>query len=170
MPPRLPSPSRPGISPRGRFGIVLAGLMFAAPAAWAQEGDTVVASRSISVGSADRSSLAGVRDLLARRRWSDAEHRLLSLQATHPNDADVGALLGIVLRRTGKIRQATTVLEQTVQIQPRHRSARETLGTLYLLNREPAKAIDQLVMLKQICAGTCAEARNLSEAIASYSP
>lgn len=125
---------------------------------------------SSTYGAKPQGHLVTARELLSQRRWVEAEAELRRLVEANRTDPDAHVMLGMALKRTGKIKEAASVLEQAVQLQPRHRPAREALGGVYLLAREPEKAVTQLDMLKQICAGNCPEVRSLSDAIAGYSP
>jgi hypothetical protein len=51
---------------------------------------------------------------------------------------------------------------------PRHRSAHEHLGELFLVLDEPVKADEQLATLKQICLIPCVELSDLERVIAAY--
>jgi hypothetical protein len=58
--------------------------------------------------------------------------------------------------------------QQALMFNPRHRSAREHLGELYLALGEPIKAEEQLAALKEICVIPCDELADLDRAIAAY--
>ena len=58
--------------------------------------------------------------------------------------------------------------QQALMFNPRHRSAREHLGELYLALGEPIKAEEQLAALKEICLVPCDELADLERAIKAY--
>jgi hypothetical protein len=58
--------------------------------------------------------------------------------------------------------------QQALMFNPRHRSAREHLGELYLALGELTKAEEQLTALKEICLIPCDELADLERAIAAY--
>ena len=58
--------------------------------------------------------------------------------------------------------------QEALMFNPRHRSAREHLGELYLALGEPIKAEEQLAALKEICLIPCDELADLERAIAAY--
>ena len=58
--------------------------------------------------------------------------------------------------------------QQALMFNPRHRSAREHLGELYLTLGEPIKAEEQLAALKEICLIPCHELTDLERAISAY--
>lgn len=147
---------------------VLAGLLLACAAATAVAQEASPAAEGAKPRLQNR--LVTARELLSQRRWAEAEAELRRLVDANRQDPDAHVMLGIALKRTGKIKEAAAALEQAVQLQPRHRPAREALGNIYLLGREPEKAAAQLDFLKQICAGSCPEYHSLSNAIAGYSP
>ena len=157
--------SRQRIASRWALAPLFALMLIAAAPAQAQS-----APASPTYGAKPQAHLVTARELLSQRRWAEAEAELRRLVDANRNDPDAHVMLGMALKRTGKIKEAAAVLEQAVQLQPRHRPAREALGGVYLLAREPEKAVTQLDMLKQICAGSCPEVRSLSDAIAGYSP
>ena len=78
-------------------------------------------------------------------------------------------LFGMVLRRTGRLKEAIAALEVAVALAPRHLGAREALGSAYLLRRDPDQALEQLTVLRQQC-GSCGASQRLMEEIAAYSP
>jgi hypothetical protein len=58
--------------------------------------------------------------------------------------------------------------QQALMFNPRHRSAHEHLGELFLVLHEPTKAEEHLAMLERICLVPCEELRDLERAIAGY--
>jgi Flp pilus assembly protein TadD len=158
-----------GARPRFSWGcasLPLVALMLISPAAVHAQAARASGAHGVKASG----HLVTARELLSQRRWAEAEAELRRLVDANRNDPDAHVMLGMALKRTGKIREAAAVLEQAVLLQPRHRPAREALGGVYLMAREPEKAVNQLDMLKQICAGSCPEVRSLSDAIAGYSP
>ena len=55
--------------------------------------------------------------------------------------------------------------QQALMLNPRHRSAHEHLGELYLVLGEPNKAEEHLAALKLICLIPCSEVADLERAI-----
>lgn len=135
--------------------------LLAASAAVAQPGATPSAPVSANPQAA--------RELLHQRRWPEAEVALRGLVAQSPRKVEWLTLHAQALRRIGKLKEAIAQLESAVALAPRYRPAREALGSAYLLNREPERALEQLQLLQRQC-GNCRESRDLTEAIAAYSP
>jgi Flp pilus assembly protein TadD len=119
------------------------------------------------------------KQLLSQKKWNDAEIELRKQVAAYPHDADGYVLLATALRRTGKTKEAIQLLEENaLMLSPNHRSAHETIGMLYLLERQPEMAHQHLLTLKRLCQQLqpkgqrrpCPEVRRLTQAIDAYSP
>jgi hypothetical protein len=53
-------------------------------------------------------------------------------------------------------------------LDPKHRGAREYLGELYLMQKQLAKAEEQLAALDNLCFFPCEELTELREKVAAY--
>ncbi len=69
----------------------------------------------------------------------------------------------------GQLDSAFKHYQRALELNPRHRGAREYLGEAYLLTNEVQKAQEQLAALRQICLIPCEEYEDLEKAITAYS-
>jgi hypothetical protein len=58
--------------------------------------------------------------------------------------------------------------QRALMFNPRHRSAHQHLGELYLVLNEPAKAAEHLAALERICLIPCEELGDLVRLIVAY--
>jgi tetratricopeptide (TPR) repeat protein len=110
---------------------------------------------------------AGKRALLAEN-WTAATAALELAVLRDPRNADIRNYIGYAYRRLRDMGPAMGNYQQALLFNPRHRSAREHLGELYLALGEPAKAEEQLAALGEICLILCDELTDLKRAIAAY--
>jgi tetratricopeptide (TPR) repeat protein len=110
---------------------------------------------------------AGKRALLAED-WNAAIAALKLAALRDPRNADIQNYIGYAYRRLRQLGPAMGHYQQALMFNPRHRSAHEHLGELYLVLREPAKAEEHLAELERICLLPCAELGDLERAIAIY--
>jgi tetratricopeptide (TPR) repeat protein len=85
-----------------------------------------------------------------------------------PRNADIQNYIGYAYRRLRQLGPAMGHYQQALTFNPRHRSAHEHLGELFLVLRELAKAEEQLATLERICLVPCEEFRDLERAIGTY--
>jgi tetratricopeptide (TPR) repeat protein len=109
---------------------------------------------------------AGKKALVAEN-WTGAIAALKLAALRDPRNADIQNYIGYAYRRLREMGPAMGHYQQALTFNPRHRSAREHLGELYLALGEPASAEEQLAALKEICLIPCDEAADLERAIAA---
>jgi tetratricopeptide (TPR) repeat protein len=109
---------------------------------------------------------AGKRALV-KEDWIGAIAALKLAVLRDPRNADIENYIGYAYRRLGEMGPAMGHYQQALMFNPRHRSAREHLGELYLSLGEPIKAEEQLAALKEICLIPCDELADLERAISS---
>jgi tetratricopeptide (TPR) repeat protein len=109
----------------------------------------------------------GKRTLVAED-WNGAITALKLAALRDPRNADIANYTGYAYRRLRQFGPAMGHYQQALMFNPRHRSAHEHLGELYLVLREPAKADEHLVALERICLLPCDELGDLKRAIAAY--
>ena len=110
---------------------------------------------------------AGKKALVAED-WNGAIAALKLAILRDPRNADIQNYIGYAYRRLREMGPATGRYQQALMFNPRHRSAREHLGELYLALGEPIKAEEQLAALKEICLVPCDELADLERAIKAY--
>jgi tetratricopeptide (TPR) repeat protein len=110
---------------------------------------------------------AGKRALVAEN-WNGAIAALKLAVLRDPRNADIQNYIGYAYRRLREMGPAMGHYQQALMLNPRHRSAREHLGELYLALGEPVKAEQQLAALTEICLIPCDDLADLTRAIAAY--
>jgi tetratricopeptide (TPR) repeat protein len=110
---------------------------------------------------------AGKRALVAQS-WDGAIVALKLAALRDPRNADIQNYIGYSYWRLGDMGPAMGHYQQALMFNPRHRSAREHLGELYLSLGEPSRADEQLVALREICLIACDELTDLERAIATH--
>jgi len=110
---------------------------------------------------------AGKRALVAEN-WNGAIAALKLAALRDPRNADIQNYIGYAYRRLGVMGPAMGHYQQALMFNPRHRSAREHLGELYLSLGEPIKTEEQLAALREICLIPCDELADLERAITTY--
>jgi tetratricopeptide (TPR) repeat protein len=110
---------------------------------------------------------AGKRALVAED-WNGAVASLKLAVLRDPRNADIYNYIGYAYRRLREMGPAMGYYQKALIFNPRHRSAREHLGELYLSLGVPIKAEEQLAALKEICLISCEELTDLEQAIATY--
>lgn len=106
--------------------------------------------------------------LIKAERYEEAIPLLQKVVAKNARDADAWNYLGFASRKLGKTTEALDYYQKALAIDPNHKGAHEYLGELYLLMKDPAKAQEQLTILKGLCTSGCAEQEDLEQAIADY--
>lgn len=107
-----------------------------------------------------------VKDVKAEK-YKDAIERLEKVVLKEPGKADAWNYLGYSQRKTGKYDDALKSYTRALDIDPKHKGAREYLGELYLQTDNLPKAEEQLKMLSQLC-DSCSERKDLEKAVATY--
>jgi len=107
---------------------------------------------------------AGKRAFVAQS-WKGAIVALKLATLRDPRNADIQNYIGYSYWRLGDMGPAMGHYQQALMFNPRHRSAREHLGELYLSLGEPTKADEQLAALREICLIACDELTDLERAI-----
>src|SRR3954467_7918424 len=110
---------------------------------------------------------AGKRALGAED-WNGAIAALKLAALRDPRNADIQNYIGYAYRRLRQLGPAMGHYQQALTFNPRHRSAHEHLGELFLVLGEPAKAEDHFAVLKEMCLIPCGELADLERAIAAY--
>ncbi len=110
---------------------------------------------------------AGKKALVAED-WNAAIAALKLAALRDPRNADIQNYIGYAYRRLRQLGPAMGHYQQALTFNPRHRSAHEHLGELYLVLREPAKAEEHLAALERLCLIPCEELGDLQRAIAAY--
>jgi tetratricopeptide (TPR) repeat protein len=85
-----------------------------------------------------------------------------------PLNADIQNYIGYAYRRLRQLEPAMGHYQRALALNPRHRSAREHIGEVWLVLGEPARAEHQLNELENLCLIPCAEYEDLKQAIAVY--
>src|SRR5207302_9098022 len=111
---------------------------------------------------------AAGKKALASQNWNGAITALKVAALRDPRNADIQNYIGYAYRRLRQLGPAMGHYQQALMFNPRHRSAHEHLGELYLVLGEPAKAGQHLAALERICLVPCDEFGDLKRAIASY--
>jgi len=100
--------------------------------------------------------------------WKGAIVALKLAALRDPRNPDIQNYIGYGYRRLRELGPAMGHYQQALMLNPRHRSAREHIGELYLVLGEAGKAQEQLDALKEICLIPCDERADLERALAAY--
>jgi tetratricopeptide (TPR) repeat protein len=111
---------------------------------------------------------AAGKKALGAEDWNAAIAALKLALLRDPQNADIQNYIGYAYRRLRQLEPAFVHYRQALELNPRHRSAREHLGESYLVKGDLAKAEEQLAALESICLIPCAELGDLQAAIAAY--
>jgi tetratricopeptide (TPR) repeat protein len=111
---------------------------------------------------------AAGKKALAAEDWNGAIAALELAVLRDPRNADIQNYIGYAYRRLRQLGPAMGHYQQALMLNPRHRSAREHLGELYLVLGKPNKAEEHLAALNEICLIPCNELVDLERAIAAY--
>ena len=107
--------------------------------------------------------------LLKEKRYDDGLKALLALSEAD-GSADVQNMIGYAHRKLGQMTPAKTRYEKALAIDAKHRGALEYFGEWHVQTGDMAGARALLVRLEAACSGTCEEAGDLREAIATGKP
>jgi tetratricopeptide (TPR) repeat protein len=105
---------------------------------------------------------------LAAEDWNGAIVALKLAALRDPRNADIENYIGYAYRRLRQLGPAMGHYQRALEFNPRHRSAHEHLGELFLVLGEPDKAQQHLEALTQICLIPCAERGDLERLLVSY--
>ena len=119
--------------------------------------------------SAAGSDYAAGKKALEAKNWKSAIERLNKALLQDDRNPDIHNLLGYAYRNAGQLDPAFRHYRRALELNPRHRGAREYLGEAYLLANEVQKAQEQLAALREICLIPCEEYEDLEKAITAYS-
>jgi Flp pilus assembly protein TadD len=100
--------------------------------------------------------------------WDGAIKALKNASLRDAPNADIQNYLGYAYRRVGQFGPAMWHYQRALSLDPRHRSAHEHLGEVYLAQGDLAKAKEHLTDLERICLIPCNEYADLKRAIAEY--
>jgi Flp pilus assembly protein TadD len=156
-------PREPAAMPIARTALLAAAtaaaLALAAPAA-----------RSADYGGSTQANdkLAPARAKLAEKNYPAALEELR--RVNDARSADWNNLMGFALRKgpAPDLAAAERHYDEALRIDPRHKSALEYSGELYLMKGDLATAEQRLATLDKVCFVTCAEKRDLAKAIEAY--
>ena len=109
--------------------------------------------------------LTSVRQKIKAKDWQGAIAELKPIVARIDN-ADAYNLYAFSLRNVGDRKAAFTYYAKALDFDPKHKSAREYLGELYVITGDMAKAREQLAILEKLCPSGCEELEDLRKAIA----
>jgi tetratricopeptide (TPR) repeat protein len=116
--------------------------------------------------SASAPDLTRVRANIKAKDFPAALVELKKLVQTHEH-ADVYNLMGFALRKTGDFANSLTFYKKALDYDPKHKSAHEYLGELYVETKQLAKAREHLKILTELCPQGCEEREDLEKAIAA---
>jgi tetratricopeptide (TPR) repeat protein len=111
---------------------------------------------------------AAGKKAFAAEDWTGAIVALKRATLRDPRNADIQNYIGYAYRQLRQLGPAMGHYQQALMFNPRHRSAHQHLGELYLVLREPAKAEEHLAALERICLIPCEQFGGLERAIAAY--
>ena len=110
--------------------------------------------------------LAPSRVLLAAKNYQQALIELKKVDQVIANNADVNNLLGFASRKLGQLSQATAYYQKALKINPNHLGTLEYQGELFLMQKKPAMAKQNLAAIKRLCGASCEQYQELMKAIA----
>ena len=105
---------------------------------------------------------------IEEKRWQDAIPRLEKAARLDPDNPDLQNWLGYSHRNLKQYEAAFKHYNRAIELDPRHRAAREYLGEAYLIVGDLAGAEKQLAALDDICLLPCEEKEDLEKAIDEY--
>ena len=160
--PERSAPAVRGIA-AGAFAALVCASVLVAVTAKADPGEED--PRTSSAGS----DYAVGKKAVEAKDWKSAIERLNKALLQDDRNPDIHNLLGYAYRNAGQLDSAFKHYQRALELNPRHRGAREYLGEAYLLANDVQKAQEQLAALRQICLIPCEEYEDLEKAITAYS-
>jgi len=155
------------VTPRQDPAVTRSGVDTALAEAWPICSSMGSLAESADWAALDPDFAAGKRAIVAGD-WNAAIKALASAALRDDRNADIQNYLGYAYRRLRQLDQATRHYERALTLDPRHRSAHEHLGEVYLVQGDLGKAEAQLAALADICLIPCDEYDDLKRAIAEY--
>ena len=152
-----------GVAACACAAFAFATFLVAVPGSKADPGDED--PRTSSAGS----DYAAGKKAVEAKDWKSAIERLNKALLQDDRNPDIQNLLGYAYRNAGQLDPAFRHYQRALELNPRHRGAREYLGEAYLLANDVQKAQEQLAALRQICLIPCEEYEDLEKAITAYS-
>ena len=127
-----------------------------------------VNAADLTPAESSKDALAGAREHIAAKRWSAAIDELRRVNAT--DNADWNNLMGYSMRKqkTPDLAAAESYYDAALRIAPAHRGALEYSGELYLMKGDLGQAEKRLATLDKACTFSCAEYRELKQAVERY--
>jgi len=108
------------------------------------------------------------RKAVEEKRWKDAIPSLEKAARMDPDNPDLQNWLGYSHRNLKEYDAAFRHYQKAIELDPRHRAAREYLGEAYLMVGDLAGAEKQLAALREICLLKCEELEDLEREVAEY--
>ena len=100
--------------------------------------------------------------------WKQVVDKMGAYTQRQPDDADAWNELGHAYRMSGDLDSAFRDYARALQIDPKHRNAREYLGEAYLQAGDLARAENELRALDKLCFLPCEQYSDLKEEIRRY--
>ena len=122
------------------------------------------ASAVDTIVSTDAPDLAVPRAAIKAKDWAAAIKELEAI-ADKVNHADVYNLLGFALRKSGDYTRAATFYAKALDFDPKHKSALEYQGEMFVETKQLEKARANLAKLEALCPAGCEELDDLKQAI-----
>ncbi|HEX3187353.1 MAG TPA: tetratricopeptide repeat protein [Pyrinomonadaceae bacterium] len=108
-------------------------------------------------------SLEHVATLIRDNRVVEAERQLASISRSAPNSPDVLNLMGTIRAKQNRLNEAEALFLQVLRIEERFTPARMNLSYLYMVKREPDKALFQLKEILRFDPSNAEAAQKLPE-------
>ena len=104
------------------------------------------------------SGLTKAEAQISEGKYMQAIDTLGGVLTRHPASADAYAYLGYAYGKLGDQKRGAENYAHALEIDPRHLGANKYVGDLYLATGDVRRAIEQLQVIKMVCAGMdCAE-------------
>ncbi|MBI1777693.1 MAG: tetratricopeptide repeat protein [Proteobacteria bacterium] len=106
--------------------------------------------------------------LVKQEKYAEAIPLLEKVLLVDNKNADAHSLLGLSMRKTGKLKESLDQYLTAIKLDPEHKAANEYLGELYLTMDDLPRAEERLAVLDKLCTLGCEAYDDLKEAIAAY--
>jgi tetratricopeptide (TPR) repeat protein len=140
--------------------LLAAGLLAAGPA----QADLGGSSSSASAPPPIEKAMDALKD----ENYKKATRYLKRHLKKNPDDADALNMMGYSLRKLEDFEDSEEYYLRALEIEPEHLGANEYLGELYLQTGRPELARERLAVLEKACPDSCAERKDLDDALARY--